>query len=170
MGIDWVIFKDNYLGQIIATVAAIVLLPAIKMVIRKISRKYAEKTGKPMARVRQVRYIIAVLLNITFVILVAIIWSVKPQNLFVTLSTVLAVLGVAMFAQWSMLSNITAGIVIFFTAPYHIGNAIRIIDKDIPIEATIERIGAFYIHIRTVEGELVVLPNNLFLQKIVGIK
>jgi small-conductance mechanosensitive channel len=167
---SWEIFRDHYLGQIIATAAAIVLLPAIKMAIRKISRQYAQKMGKPMARVRQVRYIIAVLLNITFVVVVALIWSVKPQNLLVTLSTVLAFFGVAMVAQWSVLSNITAGIIIFFTAPYHIGNQIRIIDKDIPIEATIERIGAFYIHIRTAEGELVVLPNNLFLQKIVGIK
>jgi small-conductance mechanosensitive channel len=167
---NWEIFRDHYLGQIIATAAAIVLLPAIKMMVRTISRRYAQKMGKPMARVRQVRYIIAVLLNITFVVVVALIWSVKPQNLLVTLSTVFAFVGVAMFAQWSVLSNITAGIIMFFTAPYHIGNQIRIIDKDIPIEATIERIGAFYIHIRTAEGELVVLPNNLFLQKIVGIK
>jgi small-conductance mechanosensitive channel len=167
---DWTIFKDTHLGQIIATVAAIAVLPLLKLVIRKISRKYAAKTGKPMARVRQVRYIIAVLLNITFVLVVALIWSVKPQNLFVTISTALAFLGVALFAQWSVLSNITAGIVIFFTAPYHIGNSIRIIDKDIPLEATIERIGAFYTHLRTPGNELIVLPNNLFLQKIVGIK
>jgi small-conductance mechanosensitive channel len=170
MDIDWAIFKDSHLGQIIATVAAVVLLPIIKAVIRKISRQYAVRTGKPMARVRQVRYVIAALININFVIVVAMIWSVDPQNLFVTLSTVLAFLGVALFAQWSVLSNITAGIVIFFSAPYHMGNAIRIIDKDIPLEATIERIGAFYTHLRTTEGELVVLPNNLFLQKVVGIK
>jgi small-conductance mechanosensitive channel len=167
---DWATFKDSHLWQIIATVAAVVLLPAIKVVIRKISRRYAAGTGKPMARVRQVRYVIAALLNITFVIVVALIWSVKPQNLLVTISTALAFLGVALFAQWSVLSNITAGIVIFFTAPYHIGNSIRIIDKDIPLEATIERIGAFYTHLRTPGDELVVLPNNLFLQKIVGIK
>ncbi len=166
---DWIIL-ETYLAQIIATVAAMVLLPLLKVVIRKISRRYAEKMGKPMARVRQVRYIIAVILNITFVLVIGLIWSVEPHKLFVTLSTVLAFLGVAMFAQWSVLSNITAGIIIFFTAPYHIGNTIRIIDKDVPLEATIERIGTFYVHIRTSEGELVVLPNNLFLQKVVGIK
>ncbi len=170
MGWDWTLFKDNYLTQIIATLAAMAVLPMLKVVIRKLSRKYAEKWDKPMARVRQVRYIIAVILNITFVLVIALIWSVKPHNLLITLSTVLAFLGVAMFAQWSVLSNITAGIIIFFSAPYHIGNMVRLIDKDIPLEATIERIGAFYTHLRTVEGELVVLPNNLFLQKIVAIK
>ena len=167
---DWIVFKEAYLAQTIATVAVMVLLPLLKLAIRKISRKYAEKMGKSIARVRQVRYIIAVILNITFVLVIALIWSVEPHKLFVTLSTVLAFLGVAMFAQWSVLSNITAGIVIFFTAPYHIGNTIRIIDKDVPLEATIERIGTFYVHLRTTEGELVVLPNNLFLQKMVGIK
>jgi hypothetical protein len=76
MGMDWTIFKDSHLGQIIATVAAMVVLPLLKLLIRKISRRYAARTGKPMARVRQVRYVIAALLNITFVIVVAMIWSV----------------------------------------------------------------------------------------------
>jgi small-conductance mechanosensitive channel len=58
----------------------------------------------------------------------------------------------------------------FFNAPFRIGDRIRIIDKDIPILATIESIQTFYTHIRTGDDELIVIPNNLFLQKIVSIK
>ena len=58
----------------------------------------------------------------------------------------------------------------FFNAPFHVGDRIHIIDKDLSVIATIENIQTFYTHIRTEENELIVMPNNLFLQKIVSIK
>lgn len=38
-----------------------------------------------------------------------------------------------------------------------------------PIEAIIEDIKAFHLHIRTLEGELITYPNNLILQKAVSL-
>jgi hypothetical protein len=60
--------------------------------------------------------------------------------------------GVAMFAQWSILSNITSGIILFFF-PFKIGDVIRIHDKDFPIEAEIEDIRAFHVALKTKDGE-----------------
>jgi small-conductance mechanosensitive channel len=156
--------------QIAVSAAALVLLWLLKYAVRKTARKFGAMMGKPRERVRHIRKIIGGILNITFVICIAMYWGVRPQNLVITLSSVLAFLGVAMFAQWSVLSNVTAGIIMFFSAPYHVGNSIRLIDKDIHLEAKIERVGAFYTHLRTPAGELVIIPNNLFLQKVVGIK
>lgn len=167
---DWALFEETHLWQTVATAAAILLLFLLKFIIHKVANRTGEMLGKPRERIRHVRKIIGGVLNVVFVLAIAFIWGVSPKNLVLSLSTVLAFLGVAMFAQWSVLSNVTAGIVMFFSAPYHIGNDIRLIDKDIPLEATIERIGAFYTHLRTAAGELVVLPNNVFLQKVVGIK
>jgi small-conductance mechanosensitive channel len=118
----------------------------------------------------QVKHIIMILLNIIFIFTIAMIWGVDPNNLLLGLSSVFAFIGVALFAQWSVLSNITAGLVMFFNAPFRIGDRIRIIDKDLPIVATIESIQTFYTHIRTDDNELIVIPNSLFLQKIVSIK
>jgi small-conductance mechanosensitive channel len=80
-----------------------------------------------------------------------------------------AVVGVAAFAQWSILSNVTAGIVLFFSYPFKIGDKIRIHDKDFPIEAEIEDIKAFYILLKSNEGELITFPNNLLMQKGISI-
>ena len=38
-----------------------------------------------------------------------------------------------------------------------------------PIEALIEDIKAFHLHLRTDEGELITYPNNLILQKAVSL-
>lgn len=160
----------HYLLQLILSVVVIIILPVAKYVIRKIVSKSGHLVQMQEARIKQVRKIIFILLNVTFLFTIAVIWGVKPGNLVLGLSSVFAIVGVAMFAQWSVLSNITAGLIMFFTAPFHIGDRIRIIDKDIPIIATIEQIQTFYTHIRTDENELIVIPNNLFLQKIVSIK
>lgn len=160
----------DYLLQTVASVIVIILLPFSKLVARKLISKYGKLMQIQDARIKQMKQVISILLSVTFVFIIAIIWGVKPNNILLGLSSIFAIIGVAMFAQWSMLSNITAGILMFFTAPFRIGDRIHIIDKDIPIIATIESIQTFYTHIRTDENELIVIPNNLFLQKIVSIK
>jgi hypothetical protein len=58
-----------------------------------------------------------------------------------------------MFATWSILSNITAGVILFFFFPFRIGDTIKIHDKDFPIEAEIDDINAFHVFLITAEGE-----------------
>src|SRR5690606_14514612 len=94
-----------------------------------------------------------------------VIWGVEPRNLFTTLSAVVTVIGVALFAQWSILSNITSGIILLFSFPFKIGDVIRIHDKDFPIEAQIEDIRSFHTLLKTADGEIISYPNNLLLQK-----
>jgi len=161
---------EMYIPQIIATGIAILLLYLSKYIIRKLIQKYGLLWQKTEIRMIKMRQVISIILNVLFIIIITIIWGVEPHNLLIGLSSVFAVIGVAFFAQWSILSNITAGIIMFFNAPFRIGDQIRIVDKDLPIEAVIENIHAFYTHIRTKENELIVIPNNLFLQKMVSIK
>lgn len=159
----------EYLPQIIASAIVIVLLSVSRFVSAKIIIKSGHLIQMPEARVLQIKKVVFILLNILFIFSLAIIWGVNPDNILIGLSSVFAVIGVAFFAQWSILSNITAGIIMFFNAPFKVGDRIHIIDKDIPIIATIENIHTFYTHIRTDDNELIVIPNNLFLQKIVSV-
>ncbi|MCD7973099.1 MAG: mechanosensitive ion channel family protein [Candidatus Azobacteroides sp.] len=160
---------EIYIPQIIATGIAILSLYIAKFLTRKVIVKYGELLQKSEARRNQIKQVINILLNISFILTLSIIWGLQPHNILLGLSSIFAVIGVAMFAQWSLLSNITAGIIMFFTAPYQVGDRIHIIDKDTPIIAVIENIQTFYTHIRTDKNELIVLPNNLFLQKIVSV-
>ena len=53
----------------------------------------------------------------------------------------------------------------FFSSPFRIGDTIKILDKDYPIEAKIIDIKSFYTLLKTAESEQISLPNNLLLQK-----
>lgn len=75
-----------------------------------------------------------------------------------------------MFASWSILSNVTAGVILFFSFPFKIGDRVKILDKDIDSDEPflIEDIKAFHISLRKESGELLVYPpNNLLMQKAV---
>lgn len=161
---------EKYLPQIIASIITILLLIFCRYILSKLIFKSGRILRMPELRVVQIKQVVYILLNIVFIFTIAIIWGVNPDNILIGLSSIFAIIGVAFFAQWSILSNITAGIIIFFTAPFRVGDRIQLVDKDMPINATIENIHTFYTHIRTEEDELIVIPNNLFLQKIVAIK
>ncbi len=83
----------------------------------------------------------------------------------VLLSSVFAVVGVAFFAQWSILSNITASSIIFFSFPYRVGDWVSVVEKDVDISGQVEDITLFHVLIRNLRGELITYPNNLILQK-----
>ncbi|HEH9441027.1 TPA: mechanosensitive ion channel [Aeromonas sobria] len=99
------------------------------------------------------------------VLVLAGVWGLDFSRLVVLASSFFAVLGVAMVAQWSILSNITASITIFFAFPYRIGDRIRILDKDDSVTGVITEIGLFYLRVRDDNGDLVTYPANLILQK-----
>ena len=160
----------HYLPQIIASLIVLVLLPVSRLISSKIIMKSGILLQIPETRAMRVRQVVNILLNISCIIILAIIWGVKRENILLGISSVFAVIGVAFFAQWSLLSNITAGVIMFFSAPFRVGDNIHIFDKDIPVSAKIESIQTFYTHIRTEEGELIVIPNNLFLQKVVSVQ
>ena len=97
----------------------------------------------------------------------AFILGVEVKELIFLFSSVFAILGITLFANWSILSNVTSGIVMFFSFPYKIGDKIHIHDKEHEVIGLIEDIRSFQIHIRKNNGDLVTYPNSMLLQKAV---
>lgn len=158
-------FFNAYGNQIIATLVTILIFVFIRFMIDSIIRKFAKKSNFSETRYILVKRYIDYLITLLAIIMLISIWGIRREQLFLFFSSVLTVIGVAFFAQWSILSNITAGIIVFFSFPFRIGDKIKIMDKDYPIEADIIDIKSFYTLLKTTEGEEILLPNNLLLQK-----
>ena len=106
---------------------------------------------------------------ITAIILLSAIWGLKQNQIAVFLGTILTALGIAFFAQWSLLSNITSSLLLFFNHPVKIGDTIKILDKDFPFEGEVSDLTYFFVHLKTENGETITIPNSLLLQKSVSI-
>lgn len=99
------------------------------------------------------------------IVIISFIWGVNKNELLLFISSFLTVLGIAFFAQWSILSNITAGIIIFINYPVKIGDTITILEKDNDIKGEIKDISAFFITLITEDKELITVPNSVILEK-----
>lgn len=117
-----------------------------------------------LKRKLMVRQVLLILHLITFFIIGSIVLGIDYGRFIVFLSSAFAVLGIALFAQWSILSNITAGILIFFNFPYRVGDTVRIANKDFDLTGMIEEITTFHVLIRHADGDLITYPNSLILQ------
>ncbi|MFM7896882.1 MAG: mechanosensitive ion channel domain-containing protein [Flavobacterium sp.] len=157
---------DNpYLHEEIATLVVVLLYIILRISIAKVVKRFAQLNEVLEHRTNLIIKYINLLLGILALISITIIWGVKKDQILLFISSVFAVVGVASFAQWSILSNITAGIIIFFSYPFKIGDKIKIHDKEYPVEGEIEDIKAFYVVLKTNDGELITYPNNLLMQK-----
>ncbi|GAL80197.1 small-conductance mechanosensitive channel [Algibacter lectus] len=146
----------------------LVVLLIIRSLIHFAITKIGHTSGINDARIRLIRRYITVTLFLIAILIESFIFGgAQVHDLAVVFSSVFAVIGIALFAIWSILSNITSGIIMFFNFPYKVGDKIEIHDKDFPIKAIIEDIRAFQIHLRLDNGNLVTYPNNLMLQKAV---
>ena len=154
-----------YREEIIGTIIAIVVLFLIRILLFKTIKKVGKIGDIDRNRTLLILKYIDVFILIVGVITLSLLWGVDFKDLGLFLSSAFAVIGVAFFASWSILSNITAGIILFFSFPFKIGDRIRIQDNDFPSEAIIEDIRAFHLHLRTDDGELITYPNSLMLQK-----
>jgi len=156
---------SEYNNHVVATIIALVIFVSLRITIHSLTKRFGKRAGFSEHRTTLITKYIDYFLTPLAIISIVTIWGAEGKQIFVIISSILTIIGVAFFAQWSILSNITAGIILFFSFPFKIGDRIRILDKDFPIDAKIEDIKSFYTLLKTTEGEEISYPNNLLLQK-----
>lgn len=107
--------------------------------------------------------------TIVLAILLSGIWGFKQNEIAAFASTILTALGIAFFAQWSLLSNITSSLILFFNHPLKLGDTIKVLDKDCPFEGEITELTYFFVHLKTKSGEIITILNAQILQKSIAI-
>ena len=157
--------KLEYL-QIIQTTVVIIAYLILQQIVFRIINKTLSNRLIQETRGVLIKNVINLILAIISLIFISLIWGVNQSDLALFAGSVLTVVGVAFFAQWSLLSNITSSIIIFFNHPVKLNDSIIILEgKDYVIEGTISKIGLFFVTLKTAESEEITLPNNIFITK-----
>lgn len=164
-------FFLEHQSELLWTLITFTSILLIRFVVSKTIKRVGAVNNFVAARTFLITKYVSILLFVLGIGALLFIWGVNFNDLGLLFSSVFAVIGVALFAQWSILSNVTAGVILFFSFPFKIGDRIKILDKEIIEEEErnnsfiIEDIKAFHIHLRRDNGELLTYPNNLMLQK-----
>ena len=151
--------------QIALSIIAVLFFFAGRAIVKRLVKSRASRINLEKHRVGFTLKFFNVLMMFALLMIIAIIWDVSFKGLSIYFASLFAVIGVAFFAQWSLLSNITAAIILFFNYSYKIGNSIKVLDGDNSVTGKIIDIQLFYFYIKTDKNEVVSYPNNLLLQK-----
>ncbi|WP_040539903.1 mechanosensitive ion channel domain-containing protein [Pedobacter arcticus] len=156
---------EIYKIQLIETVLVIIGYLIIYYINKGFVNNSLKQTHVNRGRRKMIIRAVHLLSLITAIVLLAAIWGVQQNDIAVFLGTILTVLGIAFFAQWSLLSNVTSSVLLFFNHPMKIGDTIKILDKEFPYEGEVSDLTYFFVHIRTIDKEVITIPNSLMLQK-----
>lgn len=137
------------------------------VLVRKIVRELGISKSVGELRVRYVSRLLNIGLVFCCIVVACLILGLGYSEVSVFLSSIFAVVGVALFAQWSILSNVTASMIIFFSFPYRVGDRIKVLDKDDDMSGIIDEISMFHVILRRPDGNFITYPNTLILQKAV---
>ena len=106
-----------------------------------------------------------ILLVLLLIVVLSVVWGVDIRGLLVLASSMIAVVGVALFAAWSLLSNITAFFILLGQKAFAEGMEVRVVDGGNYLEGRIVEINLFSTVLRTKDNEQVVYPNNLLISR-----
>lgn len=150
-------------GLIVATVFATLLA-------RRIYKRYiANAAPRRNFDERQINALSKLGQGILFLSAIAVISYIMGfgiQGIVVATSSLFALIGVAFFAVWSLLSNITASIIIYFTFPFRIGDHV-LIENEPSFSGILKDITLFYLRIQNEDGDIISIPANVAMQKII---
>ena len=153
--------------KIIQTVIAVVVFVILRIAANKFIDRTVAKSLMQKTRGKLIKKALNLILLFIVSAFVLVVWGVDQTRLAFFIGSVLTVIGIALFAQWSILSNITSGIILFFYHSVKLDDTISIIDKDYEVRGRVSDIGLFFVTLKTKEDERVSIPNNVFIQKMI---
>lgn len=145
---------ETYKIQIAETIAVLAGYIIVHYITKIIVNNSLKQTHMQRGRRKMIIKAFHLLSFITATVLLSAIWGVKQNEIAVFVGTILTAVGIAFFAQWSLLSNITSSLLLFFNHPVKIGDTIKVLDKDYPFEGDVSDLTYFFVHLKTESGEI----------------
>ncbi len=161
------ITSHSIFSKLLIIVACILVFYAASKLLDKIIHDVSVRRALGDLRVLYMTRLMNIGMVFCCIVVVCLILGLGYSEISVFLSSIFAVVGIALFAQWSILSNVTASMIIFFGFPYKVGDRIKVLDKDDDMRGVIVEITLFHVILKREDGNLITYPNTLILQKAV---
>ena len=150
------VYKVSILFTLLIVVAQVSVL---KILLPKIEDNIEQSRLKPESLSKARKSAIAITVGISFS-LITFVWGFDIKGLMTVSASAIALLGVALFAGWSIISNVTAFFLLIFHQSFKRGNFVRIISGENYIEGYIAEINLFNTRLISETKEIIIYPNT----------
>ena len=158
----WHWFGEHYL-QLGISFLTLILYVAVDRVSAPRLKKSAGSSRLKSDSARKVIQVARGIIGLFGLLLLVVIWGVGFNSVAILATTAITLLGVALFTSWSLLSNLTAYLILLLHPSLKRGSFIRIFDPDNYLEGTILEMTLFNVKLILNSLENVLCPKNLIL-------
>lgn len=155
----------TFTPSIIQTCVLLAVVIIVKLFAGQAVNRILARLDFDLKRKKITMRIINLFLLIFVLIVLGAIWNIDRSQFMVFITSLVTVLGIAFFAQWSILSNITSSLILFFNHPVKIGQRVKVLDREYDIEGKLIDISFYFLYIKTDKGELITIPTSVALTK-----
>jgi small-conductance mechanosensitive channel len=155
----------TFTPSIIQTCVLLAIVIIVKLFAGQAVNRILARLDFDLKRKKITMRIINLFLLLFVLVVLAAIWNIDRSQFMVFITSLITVLGIAFFAQWSILSNITSSLILFFNHPVKIGQRVKVLDREYDIEGKLIDISFYFLYIKTDRGELITIPTSVALTK-----
>lgn len=154
----------THASQWIETAVCLVGFLVVRSTGRYLIRAAVARSSFKAKEEKEIMRLLNLLIVLVLAVILTAIWGVKQSEILIFATSVITVLGVAFFAEMSILSNVTSFIVLFFQHPVKLGDRIKVLDDAHAVEGELIDITYFFVFIRTADKGIVTIPNSVLLK------
>jgi len=155
---------EAYRPQLLETLFCLLAFIVIRYLGKYIIRNSVVRSSFKAKEEKEILRLLNLLFLLVLAVILTAIWGVKQSEVLIFATSVITVLGVAFFAEMSILSNVTACLVLFFQHPIKIGDTIIMLDNEHSMQGELIDITYFFVFIRTADRGIITMPNSVLLK------
>lgn len=155
---------DQIITKSFAILAILVGAIVVKFLLNRGLSLLAERTRLTRSDIAPLSKIVGWLIAGIAIVLILGVFNIPLTGIWAVLSTVLAMVAIGFVAVWSLLSNVSCTVMILFFRPFSIGDSVEFAGE--PVSGRVVDLNFLYTTLRTEDGTLMQVPNNMFFQKV----
>lgn len=153
------------LYRIIGSAAVIVMIFGPASLLKSQAKRTQKRLNLRTSRYFAIRRGLNLAASLLVCVAIILIWGVDVRNLWGGLTSVVAMVAVGFLAVWSLIGNILAGMLIYFTSPFKVDDYIEILPEK--ISGTVLAINSFFTVLENEDEGFVNIPNSMFFQRFI---
>lgn len=155
----------SIITKIILTVVIAAGIYLLQKLLQMAIDRYIRKTNIRHKRALAVHKLKTVILYFIGAVIILYIWGIDLENVWIFLTGFIGLVAIGFFAVWSILSNIFAGVILFFSQTVRIQDTIEIIPDN--VKGTVKDINLFFLTLTDENGNDITIPSNMIFQKMI---
>ncbi len=147
--------------------AILLVVNLLFQLLKRYAKRTQEKHGIRKSRYFAIKRLLTTMSLFVNVVVLILLWNVSLKSVWVSATGILALIAISFFAVWSLIGNILAGFIIYFTSPFKVDDTIEVLPDE--VRGVVLAINTFYTVLQDEDKNYINIPNSMLFQKYIRV-